>query len=528
MGAEDFRPFFGEPARPDSELVPNTRKLAGPHRRIPAQDSLWLHLDRPENRMVVTSVLWTRTPVDPARLRSVVSDRLLARYPVYFQRPVPHGRGLSWETDPEFDLGEHLLVRDLPEPADQAALEAFVAGRRGAPLDPRRPLWTIDLVRGYRGGSALVCRTHHAMADGIRLTQVLFSLLDPLDGETAPHAKVGGAGPHREAVAQPVVRLGAAVLRVLGDTGAKAQQQAARVHPVLESAVALPVLGATAVVGATGAVAGFVSSALSGGPRRAVDTVAGAATTLWHSATGAGDLLGPSTATGVWDGEPGVEKTAAWGDPVPLLTLARIGHETGTTLNDVCTALVAGALDRYFAAQGTARPEPSDLGWLIPVSLSSFDDELPADLGNHFSLVLAQLPLGRRTFAERLAEVHRRVARIRDSFEPALTFGVQYAIAQSPAALGLPASRFFAGKAVGVLTNVPGPRTPMTLAGARVEGIVGWAPCSGHQAITICIFSYAGEVRFGFGTDRKLIPDPEALVDALAKEFAEVSRVPRA
>ncbi|WP_410645037.1 WS/DGAT domain-containing protein [Amycolatopsis sp. lyj-346] len=503
--------------------VRNTRKPAGPHRRMPAQDSLWLHLDRPENLMLVTSVLWTKTLVDPARLRSLVSDRLIARYPVYSQRAVRHGRALAWETDTGFDLGDHVLVQDLPAPADQAALEEFVAARRSRPLDPKHPLWTIDLLQGYRGGSALVSCTHHAMADGIRLTQVLFSLLDPAGGETAPHAKVGSAGPHREPVAQPVVRLGAAVLRAIGDTGAKVQQRAARVHPVLETAVALPVCGATVAVGATGAVAGVLASALDGGPRHAVDAAAGAVTTAWHSAAGVADLLGPSTTTGLWEGEPEVEKTAAWGDPVPLITLARIGHETGTTINDVCTALVAGALDRYFTAHGTARPGPSDLGWMIPVSLSSFDDELPATLGNHFSLVLAQLPLGLRTFAERLAEVHRRVARIRDSVEPVLTFGVQYAIAQSPAPLGLALSRFFAGKAVGVLTNVPGPRVPMTLAGAEVEGIVGWAPCSGRQAITICVFSYAGQVRFGFGTDRKLIPDPEALVAALAAEFAAAS-----
>ncbi|MEQ0558000.1 hypothetical protein ABJI51_02870 [Amycolatopsis sp. NEAU-NG30] len=32
-----------------------------------------------------------------------------------------------------------------------------------------------------------------------------------------------------------------------------------------------------------------------------------------------------------------------------------------------------------------------------------------------------------------------------------LTFGMQYAIARSPAPVGLPLSRFFAGKAFGVL-----------------------------------------------------------------------------
>ncbi|MGW4488978.1 WS/DGAT domain-containing protein [Amycolatopsis sp. NPDC004368] len=58
-------------------------------------------------------------------------------------------------------------------------------------------------------------------------------------------------------------------------------------------------------------------------------------------------------------------------------------------------------------------------------------------------------------------------------------------------------SRCFAGKAVGVLTNVPGPAEPMTPAGTDVEGIVGWAPCSGRQAITMRVFTYAGQVRFG-------------------------------
>jgi len=504
------------------------RKLVGPHRRMPAQDSLWLSLDRPENLMVVTSVLWTESPIDPARLRSVVSDRLLAKYPVYLQRAVRRGgpaRTITWETDVGFDLNDHLVVCELPAPGDRETLQDFVAARRGEPLDPKHPLWTIDLLQGYRGGSAVVCRTHHSMADGIRLTQVLFGLLDPVgQDEAALPVKVGGTGPRRDPVAQPVARVGASLLRALGAAGTKLQDRAARINPLLETAVAVPVLGATTMVGLAGAAAGFASSALSGGPRRVVDAAATSATTVWHSVRGTGDLLGPSTATGLWDGEPGVEKTASWGDPLPLEELARIGHETGTTVNDVCTALVAGALDRYLAARHETHTEPSDVGWLIPVSLSSFDEELPATLGNHFSLVLAQLPLGRRNFAERLAVVHRRVARIRDSYEPILTFGLQYAAAQSPAPLGTLLSRYFAGKAVGVLTNVPGPRTRMALAGAPVDGIVGWAPCSGRQAITICMFSYAGQVRFGFGTDRKLIPDPDALVVALAAEFDAARR----
>jgi diacylglycerol O-acyltransferase len=48
--------------------------------------------------------------------------------------------------------------------------------------------------------------------------------------------------------------------------------------------------------------------------------------------------------------------------------------------------------------------------------------------------------------------------------------------------------------------------------------MVGWAPCSAQQALTVCIFSYAGQVTVGFGTDRAVIGDPERLVAAFAAE----------
>ena len=60
----------------------------------------------------------------------------------------------------------------------------------------------------------------------------------------------------------------------------------------------------------------------------------------------------------------------------------------------------------------------------------------------------------------------------------------------------------------------------MTLAGAVVDGVVGWAPSSGPQTMTVCIFSYAGTVTVGFGTDRSVVPDPERLVAAFDAEVS--------
>jgi diacylglycerol O-acyltransferase / wax synthase len=121
---------------------------------------------------------------------------------------------------------------------------------------------------------------------------------------------------------------------------------------------------------------------------------------------------------------------------------------------------------------------------------------------------------------DRIAEVHRRMLRIRASYEPMITSGISRAIVLAPAPVGRWFSDTLAAKAAGVLTNVPGPRAPMALAGARVEGMVGWAPCSARQALTACVVTYADAVTFGFGTDRAVIGDPERLVAALDAELA--------
>ena len=103
-----------------------------------------------------------------------------------------------------------------------------------------------------------------------------------------------------------------------------------------------------------------------------------------------------------------------------------------------------------------------------------------------------------------------------------LTFGVQRGISQAPAALAAGLTNYFANKAVGVLTNVPGPQQPMTLAGTEVAGVLGWAPCSGDQPMTICTFSYNGNVAVGFGTDKTLIPHTHRLGELLEIEFQQI------
>ena len=75
-----------------------------------------------------------------------------------------------------------------------------------------------------------------------------------------------------------------------------------------------------------------------------------------------------------------------------------------------------------------------------------------------------------------------------------------------------------------MLTNVPGPREPVYMAGSPVRGVLVWAPCSGSVGMSVSVFSYDGEVTVGFLTDAGLVPDPSELVKAFENEVDAMYR----
>src|ERR1700738_147666 len=144
-------------------------------------DAAWLRMEDPTNLMMVTGILVFPEPLDHRRVRATLEKRLLS-FDRFRQRVVeaPFGIGPPrWVEDEKFDIDAHLHQVALPAPGDQAALQVLVGDLMSTPLDMSEPLWQFHLVGGYRGGSVLLARLHHCIADGIALIQVLLSLTDP-------------------------------------------------------------------------------------------------------------------------------------------------------------------------------------------------------------------------------------------------------------------------------------------------------------------------------------------------------------
>ena len=147
-------------------------------------DAAWYHMDGPANLAMVTSVLLTKEPLDFDKVRAIYEERLI-RFDRFRQRVVERGFPIAtphWEDMPHFDIDQHLHRIALPAPHDEAALKVLLADFASSPLDREQPLWQAHLVDGVDGGSALVTRFHHCIADGTAMMTLMQHLFDPAPG----------------------------------------------------------------------------------------------------------------------------------------------------------------------------------------------------------------------------------------------------------------------------------------------------------------------------------------------------------
>ncbi len=444
-------------------------------------DHAWLRMDEPDNLMMINGVLFFDQPLVLEEVKQVLEERLLV-IPRLRQRVAQSGRRqrFSWQLDPSFDIDAHLVEEALPSPGDDAALQDLVSRWMSSPLDRSRPLWMCHLVHDYKGGTAMLWRIHHCMGDGLVLMLVLLSIaeLEPTHDSGAEEAQgsvnplrflFGEDPPGKEEARRHLEQVMPAAVRLL--TGPA--EQLASVSKWIKSGVFVPTFGRMAV-----------------------------------------RLPDPRT---LFKGRLGVPKRAAWSDPISLEDVRRVREALGGTLNDVLTNAVAGGLRRDLAGKGEVKQTLSFRA-LVPVSLRPLEEM--AQLGNRFGLVFLSLPVGIEDPRQRLAELQRRMGRLKHSFEPVVVLQVLGALGASPKKIQELVVKIFGTKGTAVLTNVPGPEEPLYLTGKPIRSFVLWVPQSGRLGMGIAIGSYAGQVRIGIATDEGLVADPEAIVTGLHEEFS--------
>jgi len=457
--------------------------------RMTKVDTAWLRMDSPGNLMMIVGV-WTLQPgISYEALCRRVEERLL-KYPRFRQRVVEDAAGATWVEDAELDVHRHVVREKLPrhhKGREQAALQDRVGELAMQPLDHRHPLWQFHLIEDYQGGSALLVRIHHCIADGIALISVTMSLVDggAPPPERKPRQSQGGAEDWiADTLIKPFTGMTVKALGAAGEGAVRSLEMLRDPHKGLSGSVDLAKL-AYQVVSDAAALA-----------------------------------LMPDDSPTRLKGQPGSAKRVAWCPPIPLEEVKAIGKALNCSINDVLLSCVAGAIGGYLRSQGDD-PTGQEIRAMIPVNLRPMEEAWK--LGNRFGLVPLVLPIGMANPVERVYEVRKRMNALKGSTQPILAFAM-LAVAGlmiKPAQDAL--LNLFGRKTTAVMTNVPGPKEQLTLCGSRVTQCMFWVPQSGDIGLGVSILSYGGGVQFGVITDTTLCPEPQRIIDAFAPEFDQLS-----
>jgi len=456
--------------------------------RLSALDTAFLHLeDHGTAHMHVASVMvFEGETVTPDEL----VEHLLSRMhlvPRYRQRlafvPLDQGRPV-WTDDPHFNARYHIRHTALPQPGDDETLQRLAGRLFSQRLDRSRPLWEIWLVDRLSGGRfALICKTHHALVDGVSgvdITSVLF------DATPTPPAPLMANEPWAP---QPLP--GPAKL-------------------LAEALVERSTIPGEMVRGVRRAVRA---------PRRLLERTRESLVGLGATAlAGISDPAPPSP----FNVEIGAHRRYTWLD-ADLAEFKAIKDALGGTLNDVVLSAVTLALGDYLRAEGH---DTTDLVLkaMVPVSVRSDDEH--GQLGNRVAAVWAPLPVHETDPIAVFDQIHVSMDEIKASGQAVGAQTLTELAGLAPPTIASQAARLQARQRFFnlVVTNIPGPQTPLYLLGRELVGLYPVVPLAKRQAIGIAIMSYNGRLGFGLLADFDALPDLDDVTASLRCAIEALAR----
>lgn len=390
-----------------------------------------------------------------------------------------------WVEDEGFDLENHINYVALPGPGDWRQLCTLVARLFARPFDFTRPLWEfyviegLDQVEGYPAGSfAVLAKMHHAAIDGISGVDVTTFLHTPEPDAAPPAAQVWQPEPV-PSKAELLLRASLSAISKPGRLIRTAANMAPGVKRVREA---------------------IKAGSMSKPERRK------APRTLFSGQVGPHRVMEARRFR--------IEDLRSIREVVP-----------GATVNDVLLAIVGGAMRRYLLAK-RALPDQTLIAD-CPISLRT--EEERGQLGNRVANMTVPLSTD-------VADAVGRLRLIRDATRNAK--GINEAIgaktlsetSQFMPLMGrvmrlygtLSLADRFGDVANAVVTNVPGPQTPLYLAGARLLSEFGLGTVLNGMGLFHFILSYCGELTLTVTADRDRLPDPEAYARCLEESYEEL------
>ncbi|WP_395311212.1 wax ester/triacylglycerol synthase family O-acyltransferase [Mycobacterium sp. AMU20-3851] len=476
-------------------------------RQLTSLDAQFLAMenDRVQGHVSVLGIYDSHTtagqPLDAELVRRIIGERrhLLPTFrwrlaPVPFDLDYPY-----WVDDGTFDVEYHVRELALPSPGTQRQLAEQVARIIGRQLDRARPLWEVYVIHGLTdGGVAVLTKMHHAAVDGVSGAEVMSILLDDTtrpERQPAPEVVAENFPSEVEMLGRGLIGLMRQPLRVLraGPTAV----------PHLDDVPTIRHLPG-------------VKSIARGG--RLLKRALRAGASLPGS-----DVTAPRTR---FQARVSPHRRVAFGS-LSLTEVKTIKNTLGCTVNDVVLAICTAGLRTWLDERGELPAEP--LAGFVPMSVRT--PEQQGTFGNRVSVMITGLPTDVADPVQRVHRITETMSAAKERHRALPASLLQDANHFIPPALFAQAARAtsrLAGlrglnqPANVMISNVPGPSTPLYLGGARQRAQLPVSGVLDGIGINITVMSYQDSLEFGIVVDRELVDDPWQILDALRTGLNEL------
>ena len=422
--------------------------------------------------------------------------RRIVEVPLHLDHPY-------WIDDPNFDLDFHVRQLGLARPGRADQLGEQVARIVGRPMDRTRPLWEVYVIEGLEQDRwALLTKYHHATIDGASGVLML-NLLNDLTPDAPPPPPSPSWTPEPIPSDAELLRL---TMANLVRNPVKALRLQLRLVRDLTAAAGITSVS-TAAQQAGAAVKSLVAP--GDGPRVSLP-ISPAPSTPWNRTVTAHRRFAMRSTS--------------------LTTIKQLKDATGGTVNDVVMAICAGALRAYLDGHRLLPDKP--LRAMVPVSIRTGEEADP--WSNRVSGIVVDLPTNVDDPLERVARCREAMLEAKARFDlvpaDALADIQQY----SPPVVATSAFRLASRLRLAdrlappvnvVVSNVPGPRQPLYMSGARMQEYIPVSTITHGMGLNITVHSYLDNLAFGLISCRELVPD---LWDMLDLHFDELDALRRA
>ncbi len=459
--------------------------------RLSALDALFLYLETPETPMHIGSLtVFGPATVCGPQLLELFRNHTVAQFdllPSYRRRPKTMPLGIDhpvWVDEDNLDLDYHIRHVALPRPGSMEQLRNLVAQLHMVLMDRRRPLWQYYLIEGLEdGGFAVYAKVHHAQMDGVAGIGTLPFIYDFLPDKPlidAPAARIPRAEPPD---------LPGLVSTALGDF----LRQGIRVVG------SLPAAGRTLARLAwhPGQDVRYLAAVLRDTPR-----------TIFNTSISGERSFGTAS--------------------ISLSEAKQVAKARAATINDIVLSVCGGALRGYLSERG-ALPDAA-LTAAVPASLRRPED---SRLNNQVLFTFCKL-------ATDVADPLRRLAAIRASSRETkgLFAEIKEVLTTDISVIGVPIivtglARLFGTTGAAdllpipanvIISNVPGPRKPMFVAGVAATHYFPVSIAYHGCVLNITVQSYLDHLEFGVMADRDAVPDAQVIANLLIEEFEILKR----